>query len=108
MSSPVVTLFVEGIKEEAVVIPEAVEGQASIPFAVPLASDSVTVSGQEHLAADSVILLTIYGDGAGVIAQGWLAPIVKNVIAGTSFDILLRTVTGVFTGPVKVNWSYKP
>lgn len=82
-------------------------GQSSIAFASYLYEDSVTVTGQAGIASTSSIQVQVYADGDDVIAQDWLSPEVKNIVAGTGFDIVLRPKTGAFKGAVKVNWAWR-
>jgi hypothetical protein len=81
-------------------------GVASVPFATALGEDTVTVTGQHNLLTTSRVTASVLIDNDDVYLQDWQAPEIRNVIPGTGFDILLRTRTGAFTGPVKVNWQW--
>jgi hypothetical protein len=81
-------------------------GQATIPFATPLPEDSITITGQVGITTGSTIIACIYANNDDVYAQDWQPLIIKDIVAGTSFKIVLRPAAGLFSGPVLVNWSW--
>ena len=81
-------------------------GQATIPFASWLAEDSVMVTGQNDLLATSKILASVYADSDEIYAQDWRGIIIKDIIAGTGFTIIMKPATGTFKGNVKINWTW--
>ena len=81
-------------------------GQATIPFATWLSEDSVAVTGQTDLLADSKIQKSIVADNDDIYAQVWDPPVITNQIAGVGFTIVLRPSVGAFKGAVKINWSW--
>lgn len=80
-------------------------GLATVPFAVWLGEDRVTVTGIAGVTANSRITATIAAAADDVYAQDWAAPMVRNVVPGQGFDLVLRPATGTFKGPVAVHWS---
>ncbi len=80
-------------------------GQATVPFASMLSEDSITVTGVSGVRDTSAIVAQVYADNDDVYAQDWVAPVVRNIVAGVGFDLVLRPLFGLFAGPVKVNWS---
>lgn len=81
-------------------------GQSVIPFALPLGEDSVTVTGQTGITANSRIVATIYAHNDIVLAQDFLAPIISNIVPGVGFKITVRPTLGTFLSQVRVNWSW--
>ena len=82
------------------------KGQATIPFASYLTEDVITITGQTALGASSSISATIYASTDDVYAQDWYEPVIRNVIAGTGFNIYVRPRVGTFSGNVLVNWAW--
>ncbi len=81
-------------------------GQATIPFASWKSEDKVSVVGQAAILATAKILVSLYADTDDVYAQEWHPPVVRNIVAGTGFDIEIRPDIGTFKGNVKVNWTW--
>ena len=81
-------------------------GIAVIPFATWLSEDTVTVTGQLGLKADSKIQRSLVSDNDDVYAQDWFPPLIRNIVPDVGFDITIRPAAGVFKGPVSINWSW--
>lgn len=81
-------------------------GQETIPFATWLTEDSVTVTGQTGILANSKVNVSLYANSDDVHAQDWRPPAAINIVAGTGFDIKIRPEIGTFKGDVKVNWAW--
>lgn len=81
-------------------------GQVTVPFATFKSEDSVSVTGQGSILGTSKILAAVYADNDDVYAQDWEPPVIRNVVAGTGFDIVLRPASTTFKGSVKVNWTW--
>jgi len=81
-------------------------GQTTIAFASYLTEDSIAVAGQASLLAASAIVANVYANTDDIYAQDWLPPVIRSVIAGTGFTIVLRPRVGTFKGNVTLNWQW--
>ncbi len=81
-------------------------GQVSIPFVSWLNEDKVSVIGQSGILTTSKVLASLYADSDDVYAQDWYPPMVRNIIEGVGFDIVLRANLGTFKGSAKLNWNW--
>lgn len=81
-------------------------GVATVPFASYLTEDTIAVTGQAALTANSRIVAQVYADTDDVLAQDWYPVAVKSVVAGTGFTLSLRPNIGTFKGSVKLNWMW--
>lgn len=84
----------------------ATKGQSTVPFATFLPEGEVVVTGQTGITASSYIQASVYADNDDVYSQTWDTPIIRNIVVGTGFSIVLRPDIGQFKGNVKVNWIY--
>jgi hypothetical protein len=82
-------------------------GQATVPFAAWLAEDSVVIVGQAYLKAASVISATIISTNDDTYAQAWNEPLIRDVIPGTGFTIMVKPAVGSFKGNVRVDWFWR-
>ena len=82
-------------------------GQTTVPFVSWLVEDSVTITGQAGILVTSKIHATIYAQNDDIYATDWEAPVVRNIVAGQGFDIVLRPKIGTFSGNVTVDWSWQ-
>ena len=81
-------------------------GTAVLPF-VWDSEMKATVTGQYLLKSSSRITATIISNTDDIYAQDWLSPIVRNVVVGVGFDVLLRPLYGTFKGNVTVSWLWQ-
>ena len=86
--------------------PIVYSGQAIVPFS--WATEAIyTVAGQVNILLTSRVAASVSPINNDVYAQDWFPPVIQNIVAGISFDIVLRPGVGSFNGNVPVSWLWQ-
>lgn len=81
-------------------------GRASVVFAGWQAEAVQVVTGQASVTANSIIWATIHADTDDVALENWRPPMVRSIVPGVGFTLVVRPEMGTHSGTVNVNWGY--